>query len=52
MFKQQDLQMFGIRFNTKSIFHRLEVIVRGYETQFQAGDNLNCFIWALRVKQF
>ena len=41
MFKDQDLQMFGLKLNKMHNFHPLEVVGRGSGTQLQLGENLN-----------
>ena len=39
--KHQDLQMFGFRLNKyRVIFHQLEIVGRGSDTQLQVGENL------------
>ena len=38
VFKHQDLQMFGLKFEKKSSFHPFEVVGRGSETQLQVND--------------
>ena len=50
MLKHQDLQVFGPKLDKydTSIFHPLEVVGRGSETQLQVGENLNKIAW--RVK--
>ena len=40
MFKQQDLQMFGLKLSKLSNFHPLEVVGHGSETQIQVSENL------------
>ena len=40
MFKNHDLQMFGLKLNTQmSNFHPLKVVDRGSETQLQVAEN-------------
>ena len=41
MLKHQDLQIFGLKLKKLSIFHSLEVVGRGSETQLQVGENFN-----------
>ena len=38
MFKDEDLQMFGLKLNSN--FHALEVVSRGSDPQLQVGENL------------
>ena len=45
VFKHQDLQMFGLKLANTGIFHPLDVVGRGSETQRQVGENLNYSIW-------
>ena len=40
MFKNQDLQMFGLKFGKYDYFSQLEVVDRGSETQLQVGENI------------
>ena len=41
VFKHQDLQENGLKFNNIINFHPLEVVGRGSETQLQVGEKLN-----------
>ena len=37
VFKNQDVQMFGVKLNKYKYFHPLHVVGRGSETQLQVG---------------
>ena len=48
LFKQQDLQMFGLKLTNISNFHPLKIVGRGSETQLKVGENniAERFNWA------
>ena len=51
VFKHQDFQCLKLK-QISVIFHPIEVVDRGGETQLQVGENLNKLTWRFRVKIF